>query len=95
MRRNPEAVIHRIQITEKGSALLEKGHKYFFEVAPWANKIEIRRAVEKLFKVSVAKVNTMRYEGKLKRERTAHYGRKPDWKRAVVTLKEGSKIELA
>jgi large subunit ribosomal protein L23 len=45
--------------------------------------------------VRVASVNTMRYRGKKKRERTARYGRRADWKRAVVTLKEGSKIELA
>lgn len=87
-------IIHSIQITEKGSTLGEQG-KYFFKVNPSANKMEVKRAVEEMFKVPVAKVNTMNYLGKLKRERTARYGRKSDWKRAIVTLKEGSRIELA
>jgi large subunit ribosomal protein L23 len=87
-------VILRIQLTEKGTALSAKRNQYFFKVAPWANKMEIRRAVETLFKVSVASVNTMRYLGKKKRERTMTYGKRADWKRAVVTLKEGSKIDL-
>ena len=88
-------IIRKIQLTEKASALAESENKYFFEVSPDANKIEIRRAVELLYKVRVASVNTMRYRGKKKRERTWRYGRRADWKRAVVTLKEGSKIELA
>ena len=54
-----------------------------------------RRAVEALFKVTVTDVNTMTYRGKRKRERTAKYGRRTHWKRAVVTLKEGEKIETA
>jgi large subunit ribosomal protein L23 len=88
------AIIRSIQITEKGTTQAEKG-KYFFKVEPSANKMEIKRAVEEMFKVPVAKVNTMNCLGKLKRERTARYGRKSDWKRAIVTLKEGSRIELA
>lgn len=87
-------IIHSIQITEKGTTLGEQG-KYFFKVDPAANKMEIKRAVEQLYKVPVAKVNTMNCRGKMKRERTATYGRKSDWKRAIVTLKEGSRIELA
>jgi large subunit ribosomal protein L23 len=93
--KDPSTIIRKIQLTEKASALAESENKYFFEVNPDANKIEIRRAVELLYKVRVASVNTMRYRGKKKRERTARYGRRADWKRAVVTLKEGSKIELA
>jgi len=88
------AIIRSIQITEKGTALAEQG-KYFFKVNPAANKMEIKRAVEELYKVPVAKVNTMNCRGKLKRERTARYGQKSDWKRAIVTLKEGSRIEFA
>jgi len=93
--KNPGTIIKRIQLTEKGSALSETQRKYFFKVDPAANKLEIKRAVEQLFKVAVAKVNTMHYRGKKKRERQWRYGLRPDWKRAVVTLKEGSKIELA
>ena len=87
-------VVEKLQITEKGARLAEKENKYFFLVAADANKIEIKRAVEELYKVSVDKVNTVNYDGKLKRERTMTYGRTGNWKRAVVTLAEGSKIEL-
>jgi large subunit ribosomal protein L23 len=66
-----------------------------FTVAPDSNKIEIKRAVEQLFDVKVEKVNTMNYEGKKKRQRTMKYGKRPDWKRAVVTLAEDHKIDLA
>ena len=89
------SIIRGIQITEKGSKLSEVNRKYFFRVARGSNKVEIKRAVETLFKVAVERVNTMNYMGKLKRERSARYGRKSDWKRAIVTLKEGNKIELA
>ena len=93
--KNTGAVIRRIELTEKASSLSDSQGKYFFEVNPSANKLEIKRAVEQIFKVAVASVNTMRYLGKKKRERTAQYGQRPDWKRAVVTLKEGNRIELA
>lgn len=92
--RNLDSVIKEIQITEKGTALTKSGNKYLFRVDPSANKMEIKRAVEVHFGVSVEKVNTMRYLGKKKRERTVRYGKTADWKRAVVTLKEGSKIDL-
>ena len=68
--------------------------KYVFEVAKDANKIEIAKAVEELFKVKVADVNVMNYLGKTKRSgRTGQIGRRANWKRAVVTLAEGS-IEI-
>jgi len=92
--KDPANIIYDIQLTEKGSGLAEKENKYFFRVAPDANKIEIRKAVESLFRVSVSAVNTMNALGKKKRVRTASYGKRPDWKRAIVTLKEGSKIDL-
>jgi large subunit ribosomal protein L23 len=88
-------IILGMQVTEKGTALTEKQNKYLFKVAPTANKIEIKRAVEQLYKVSVKSVNTQQYEGKLKRNRRFQQGQRSDWKRAIVTLKEGSKIELA
>jgi large subunit ribosomal protein L23 len=69
-------------------------NKYLFKVDPAANKLEIKLAVEDFFKVKVVKVNTMNYDGKKRRERTLHYGKKADWKRAVVTLKDGDKIDL-
>jgi len=87
-------VIRKIQVTEKSTGL-QSQNKYIFEVHPGANKIDVRRAVEELFKVSVTDVNTMNYSGKRKRERTVRYGKRSDWKRAVVTLKDGDSIEMA
>jgi large subunit ribosomal protein L23 len=86
-------VIDRIQVTEKATGLMAQ-NKYVFRVAPVANKIEIKRAVEELFKVRVSGVNTMNYTGKRKRERSMNYGKRSDWKRAVVTLHEGEEIPL-
>ena len=59
------------------------------------NKTQIKQAIEKLFKKTVVAVNTCNYAGKKKRERTAAFGRQADWKKAIVTLKKGDKIELA
>lgn len=87
-------VIQKLQVTEKGTAQQADSNKYFFEVHPDANKIEIAKAVEEMFKVDVIGVNTMRYQGKRKRERTVRFGRRADWKRAIVTLKDGSKIDM-
>jgi large subunit ribosomal protein L23 len=92
--KNPDTILKGIQVTEKGTKLLETQNTYLFRVAPSANKLEIKRAVEQHFHVAVARVNTMTYRGKRKRERTVRYGKRTDWKRAVVTLKEGSKIDL-
>ena len=90
---NALSAIKGLHITEKGTQLAGL-NKYLFKVDPAANKIEIKQAVENFFKVKVLRVNTMNYTGKKRRERTLHYGKKPDWKRAVVTLREGDKIEL-
>ena len=92
--KDPRSIIMKLQVTEKGTKLSEKENKYLFRVAPSANKMEIKRAVEELFNVSVAKVNTVNYIGKMKRERTIRYGRRASWKRAFVTLNKGSKIDL-
>ncbi len=95
MKKHADAIIKEIQLTEKGTLQTETGNKYFFSVACSANKPEIKEAVEEQFNVSVKSVNTMRYAGKRKRERTVRYGKRADWKRAIVTLDEGSRIELA
>ena len=87
-------VIKKVQVTEKGTALSDTQNKYFFEVDGSANKHDIKRAVESLFDVTVNSVNTMNYVGKLRRERSIHYGRRPNWKRAIVTLKEGESIDF-
>jgi len=78
--------------TEKGATLLPL-NKYLFWVDKFANKIEIRKAVEDIYKVKVAGVNTVMMRGKAKRVRYA-VGKTPDWKKAIVTLKEGSKIDV-
>ncbi|MCX6997135.1 MAG: 50S ribosomal protein L23 [Kiritimatiellaeota bacterium] len=89
------SIIKRLLVTEKGTRLTEKLNQYLFVVATDANKVEIKRAVEKIFNVTVLKVNTMHRSGKKKRQRSMNFGRTADWKRAVVTLKTGDKIELA
>lgn len=78
--------------TEKG-ANIEKKRQYLFEVDVQATKVEIKKAVEEVYKVKVQAVNVLQMPGKLKRVRTK-YGYTPDWKKAVVTLKEGNKIEV-
>lgn len=85
-------ILIRPIVTEKSTALMEQG-KYTFRVPLAAPKIQIRQAVEQIFKVKVQAVNTMRYEGKLKRMGRTQ-GRRSDWKKAVVTLKPGEAIEL-
>jgi large subunit ribosomal protein L23 len=87
-------IIQTASLTEKSSLLSEKQNKYVFRVSPKANKIQIKQAIEKLFNKKVIDVNTCNYAGKKKRERRADFGRKAHWKKAIVTLKEGDKIDL-
>lgn len=88
----PHRIVRRPVVTEKGTALKEQ-NKYLFEVDRRANKIQIRHAVEALFHVKVAAVHTVGMRGKVKRlGRFA--GRTSDWKKAIVTLKEGHSIEF-
>lgn len=87
--KDPYQIVQTILVTEKGSHLSDALNQYTFKVARGANKIEIRQAVEKLFNVKVAAVNVMNRQGKRKRVRSAKAGRRPDWKKAIVTLKEG------
>ncbi len=92
--KEPTRIIERVLVTEKGTRLAETRNQYLFKVNRRANKVEIKKAVEELFSVSVKQVNTMIRPGKRKRERSMHYGSTPNWKRAVVTLKEGDTIDL-
>ncbi|MDD2904540.1 MAG: 50S ribosomal protein L23 [Syntrophales bacterium] len=78
-------------ITEKTHQLKEMGNKVTFKVAAKANKIEIRKAVEDIFKVKVLAVNTINMQGKKKRLGRTE-GVRPDWKKAIVTLAPGEKI---
>ncbi|HRJ71529.1 MAG TPA: 50S ribosomal protein L23 [Terrimicrobiaceae bacterium] len=86
--------IQTVILTEKATLLSEKHNQYVFRVSPRANKIDIKRAVEQLFKKTVLNVRTANFAGKKKRERTASLGRRAHWKKAVVTLKEGEKLDL-
>ena len=79
--------------TEKGT-WQARDNQYFFSVKKDANKIQIKQAVEEIYKVKVASVNTAVMHGKLKRVRQ-QLGRTPDWKKAAVTLKDGHKIDVA
>lgn len=87
--RNPHDIIRKPIITERSMNDMAEG-KYTFVVDKRANKTEIKNAVEKVFGVKVKKVNTMLMEGKLKRQ-GMHVGRRPSWKKAIVTLTEDSK----
>lgn len=87
-------VIDTVRLTEKATMLEEKHNQHVFKVARSANKLEIKRAVEKFFEVKVADVRTCNYKGKAKRRRRADAGRTAQWKKAFVTLKKGEKLEL-
>jgi len=84
-------VIRRPLVTEKGVAKKDDERTLCFEVAPNANKVQVKQAVEKLFKVKVAEVRTANMEGKLRR-RGRFSGYRPDWKKAYVKLKDGEKV---
>ena len=85
-------IIRRVQITEKGTQLACED-QYIIEVAPKANKIEIKKAVEAHFGVHVLAVNTQNYKGALRTLRNRRVVRDSGWKRAIVTVKAGERIE--
>jgi large subunit ribosomal protein L23 len=89
----PHEIIETASLTEKSTLLGEKQNKYVFRVSPLANKAQIRDAVQRLFQKKVVSVNTCNYAGKQKRVR-GPLGRRAHWKKAIVTLAEGEKIEL-
>src|SRR5438094_10273854 len=86
-------IIQTASLTEKSTLMSEKQNKYVFRVSPRANKIQIRNAIERLFQKKVVDVNTCNYAGKEKRVRGT-VGRRPRWKKDIVTLKEGDRIDL-
>jgi large subunit ribosomal protein L23 len=86
-------VIRRPLFTEKGAFIKERDNQLLIEVAPEANKFEIKAAIEDLFKVKVAKIATVKQRGKLKRQ-GRHSGMTPDRKKAIVTLKKGEKLDF-
>ena len=88
-----EGLIISPLITEKGTLASEKANQVVFRVRPDASKDQIRNAVEDLFKVTVLKVRTSNFLGK-ERRRGRTIGRRPNWKKAYLTLKEGDRIEF-
>ena len=90
--RNPHDVLIKPIVTEKSSTLMADG-KYTFRVDKAANKIEIKYAVESIFKVDVTDVKTLNMPGKMKRQGKTS-GMTPEWKKAIVTLKSGQRLPI-
>jgi len=91
--KNSYDVLQGPMLTEKGTLMKETENKVLFRVATGANKIEIKKAVEEIFKVKVDRVATINYLGKKKRM-GKHEGKRPDWKKAIITLKKGEKLDF-
>lgn len=91
-----DKIIKKVCITEKATALSSLLNQYVFEIDPKVNRIEVAKAVEALFKVTVTSVNILNRKGKVKRSRhqRGKWGRTASSKRAIVSLKKGDKIEL-
>lgn len=87
------SIVRHPILSEKGTRLSETENKFVFRVTRGANKIEIKRAIEKLYKVRVRDVNTMNVRGKKKRMGFT-MGKRPDWKKAIVTLEEGETLSF-
>jgi large subunit ribosomal protein L23 len=91
---NAFEIIKTVRVTEKGTRQSDALNQYTVVADRRATKIQIRQAVQDLFKVNVTKVNTLNVRGKKRRQRTAAEGVTSAWKKAIVTLKEGQKISL-
>jgi large subunit ribosomal protein L23 len=91
---NSFQIVKTVRLTEKGTRQGEKLNQYTVVADPRANKIQIRQAVQELFKVKVLRVNTLNVRGKPRRQRTSQAGVTADWKKAIVTLKKGDKISV-
>ena len=87
--KTPYHIVKSVLVTEKSTDMADDFGKYCFNVDTKATKHQIADAVEAIFGVEVSSVNTMNVTGKRKRMRTLKYGKRPDWKKAVVTLSEG------
>jgi large subunit ribosomal protein L23 len=87
-------IIKTVRVTEKGTLQSDKFNQYTLVVDRRANALQIRHAVQDLFKVKVLRVNTMNVPGKLRRQMTKSAGQTSDWKKAIVTLDKKDKITL-
>jgi large subunit ribosomal protein L23 len=94
MTKDPHSVIQTIRLSEKATMLGDKNNEYVFIVHPKSTKIEIKQAVEKHFGKKVVGVRTANFAGKARRERRADYGRTNHYKKAIVRLKDGERIDL-
>jgi large subunit ribosomal protein L23 len=92
--KDPYQIIRNIRLSEKAALAGEQNNEYVFEVEPKANKLEIAHAVKIIFGKKVSQVRTCNYDGKARRKRTAQAGRTSSWKKAVVRLAAGEKIDL-
>ncbi len=93
MKKSPHEIIIRPVLTEKSTMMRDVQNQYCFTVLVGANKIEIKQAIESLFDVGVTSVRTQIMRGKVKRYGRG-YGKRPNWKKAIVTLREGDSIEF-
>jgi large subunit ribosomal protein L23 len=90
---NAQGVVISPLVTEKGTIVSEKSNQVVFRILPGASKAQIRNVIEDLFKVTVVKIRTANFLGK-QRRRGRTVGRRPNWKKAYITLKEGDRIEI-
>jgi large subunit ribosomal protein L23 len=90
----PDTILKTLRLTEKSNRASAEFGQYTFEVYPDSTKYSVREAVERTFGVSVTRVNIMNIKGKMTRSRRGSVGYKPGMKKAIVTLKEGDKIEI-
>lgn len=91
--KNPYAIVKLPYITEKSTIQKDDFNKIAFKVDCKANKIEIKKAIETIFKVKVKDVNTVRLTGKVKKL-GRNEGKRPNWKKAIITLEKGAKIDF-
>ena len=93
---SPDSIIKGYRATEKATKLISNLNQYTFEIYPTANRFQVAKAIEQMFDVKVSRVNILNVKGKLKRSRTVRgqTGKKPDSKRAIVTLKRDNVIEF-
>lgn len=91
---SPYSIIEKPLITERATNLRAQANQYVFRVAVGSSKKDIRSAIEKLFKVQVLSVNTMRVSGKLRRMGSGRGGHRPEWKKAIIALKPGQEIRM-
>lgn len=91
---DPRDIIIKPVVSEKSYGLIDEHNKYTFLVRPTANKTAIKIAIEQIFEVKVTSVNTINRQGKRKRNRHGSFGKRPDSKRAIVSLAEGDRIDI-